>query len=72
MNHRSYRCLVAALIAIGSSGCGEQTLPETPPGSSRAGIEHPLDAAKEAKQVKVSAKTKAAMENAAKSDPRGK
>ena len=73
LNCRSYRFLMAAALAIVSSGCGEKTLPDTPPGSSRAGMENPLGAAKAAKEAKVrSAKTKAALEKAAKADPRGK
>jgi len=64
------------MLAFGSFGCGEQQLPETKPGTSRAMMENPLGAAKaanEAKQsAKQSAKVKAALENAAKADPRGK
>jgi hypothetical protein len=72
LNRRLYRVLVITALAIVSSGCGNETLPDTPPGASRAMIENPLGVAKEAKQAKQSAKTKAAFENAAKADPRGK
>jgi hypothetical protein len=71
VNHRLHRCLVISLVGIGFLGCGEQQLPETPPGASRAMIENPLGKA-EGKVPKVSVKAKAAMENAAKNDPRGK
>jgi len=68
-----YRVLIVAALAVVSSGCGEPTLPETPPGASRAMMENPLGAAEAAKKAKPqSAKVKAALENAAKADPRGK
>ena len=72
LNRRFYLVFVVMALAIGSSGCGEPQLPETKPGASRAMMENPLGAAKEAKQAKQSAKVKAALENAAKADPRGK
>jgi hypothetical protein len=72
LNCRWYRFLIFGAMVIASTGCGEKSLPETPPGSSRAQIENPLGAVKAAKEAKVSAKTKAAMEKAAQADPRGK
>jgi len=73
LDQRFYRGLAVAALAIVTSGCGEQQLPETKPGSSRAMMETPLGAAEAAKNAKPqSAKVKAALENAAKADPRGK
>jgi len=72
LNHRLFRGVFVTALAFVLSGCGEPTLPETPPGASRAGIENPLGAAKAAREAKLSAKQKAAIENAAKADPRGK
>jgi hypothetical protein len=71
LNRRLSWLLIAAALTIVSPGCGNGTLPETPPGASRAAIENPLGTVKAAKQAKVSAKTKAAMEKAATADPRG-
>ena len=74
MNRRWSWLLIVAALTIASPGCGSDTLPETPKGSSRAAIENPLGTTKETVKVPpkpVSAKTKAAMEKAAKSDPRG-
>jgi len=62
--------LFAGTVAL-TSGCGEQTLPETKPGTSRAFMENPLGAAKVAKEAKESAKVKAARAIADKADPRG-
>jgi hypothetical protein len=70
---------VLAVLAIVSSGCGEQQLPEPKyPGASRDMLENPLGAGaklkgieeKAASQPKLSAKAKQAQENAAKADPR--
>jgi len=72
LHHRTCRFSIVAALMVLWSGCGNEQLPDAPPGASRAMMENPLGAAKEAKQAKVSAKTKAALENAAKADPRGK
>jgi len=78
LNHRLYFGLVVASLAFVTSGCGEPTLPETPPGASRSQMEDPFGVSKKAtekqaeKPAKVSPKVKAALENAAKADPRGK
>ena len=71
MIHRFCSSLIVLLLASGSWGCGDQQLPETPPGSSRSMMENPLGKA-EGKVPKVSEKAKAAMEKAAQNDPRGK
>jgi hypothetical protein len=72
---------VLPVMAIVTSGCGEKQLPEPAyPGASREMLENPLGAgaklkgAEEAKasQAKLSPKAKAAHENAAKADPRGR
>jgi len=73
LNQRLYRGLIVAALAIVPSGCGEPTLPDTPPGASRSMMENPLGAAEAAKKARPqSAKLKTALENAAKADPRGK
>jgi len=72
LNQRFLFGLVVTSLTLITSGCGEQQLPETPPGESRAMIENPLGKAGEAKPGKVSAKAKAAYEKAAGNDPRGK
>ena len=56
LNCRSYRFLIAAALGFVSSGCGEKTLPDTPPGSSRAQMENPLGAANAAKEAKAASK----------------
>jgi len=72
LSQRVYLGLAVTTLAFVASGCGEQQLPETPAGSSRAMIENPLGKAEDAKKPKVSAKAKAAYEKAAGNDPRGK
>lgn len=72
MNYRWHRWLIVSALAIVVASCGEQQLPETPPGASRSMIENPLGKAAEGKPAKVSPKAKAAMEKAAGNDPRGK
>jgi hypothetical protein len=71
---------VLSMLAIVSSGCGEQQLPESKiPGGSRALMENPLGVAaqlkgaeaKAAAQAKLSDKTKKELEKAKLADPRG-
>ncbi len=71
MRHTFFVLLLFAGTLVLPSGCGEQTLPETKPGTSRAFMENPLGAAKAAKEAKESAKAKAAQAIADKADPRG-
>jgi len=75
---RVYLGLAVTTLAFVVSGCGESTLPETPAGASRSQMDNPFGDSKKAaekpaeKPAKVSPKMKAALENAAKADPRGK
>jgi hypothetical protein len=64
--------IVLAAAALIGFGCDNyKQLPDSPyPGASRDLMENPLGAAKKTKAL--TAKQKAAMENAKKADPRGK